>query len=239
VADSSDSPADTGMKWYNPFYMRYAPDELGNFNGQSGYGYVSFEKFIDGVEAVNGGMGVEELDKRGLPTLANTIMTTAILEAGRRSLDGGMRGVKISRNGDGTGCRGRRRHEIEKQSEIYHIEDQIQKIKYWLDSIFSPTYSIDFCRYLTPQHPSTSGHSNVQVWHLFEFLQAPEHLIRTSQYIHLPHKIKYLTMNQCLLPMRSSPHLHANKVDNMMQQVTTHPKRHRYIKRRHIAVGCE
>jgi D-galacturonate reductase len=102
VADSSDTPADTGMKWYNPFYMRYAPDELGNFNGQSGYGYVSFEKFIDGVEAVNGGMGVEELDKRGLPTLANTVMTTAILEAGRRSLDGGMRGVRIVRNGDGS-----------------------------------------------------------------------------------------------------------------------------------------
>ncbi len=35
--------------------MRYAPDEDGNFNGQSGYGYVSFEKFIDGVTGVNEG----------------------------------------------------------------------------------------------------------------------------------------------------------------------------------------
>lgn len=27
------------LVWYNPFYMRYAPDEDGNFNGQTGYGY--------------------------------------------------------------------------------------------------------------------------------------------------------------------------------------------------------
>lgn len=25
------------LMWYNPFYMRYAPDEDGNFNGQTGY----------------------------------------------------------------------------------------------------------------------------------------------------------------------------------------------------------
>lgn len=103
VADSSSSPADTGMKWFNPFYMRYAPDEVGNFNGQSGYGYVSFEKFIDGVTAVNeGAIRVDELDGRGLPTLRNTVMTTAILEAGRRSLDEGLRGVKIVRGEDGS-----------------------------------------------------------------------------------------------------------------------------------------
>jgi len=27
-----------GLMWYNPFYMRYAPDEEGNFGGQTGYG---------------------------------------------------------------------------------------------------------------------------------------------------------------------------------------------------------
>ena len=81
--------------------MRYAPDEEGNFNGQSGYGYVSFEKFIDAVARVNDGkVTLEELDKRGLPTLGNTVMTTAILEAGRRSLDDGGRGVKIVGKGD-------------------------------------------------------------------------------------------------------------------------------------------
>ncbi|KAG6001673.1 hypothetical protein E4U43_001263 [Claviceps pusilla] len=77
------------IQWLNPFYMRYAPDEDGNFNGQTGYGYVSIEKFIDGCRAVNAGVSLEDLDKKGLPTLRNTIATTAILEAGRRSIDEG------------------------------------------------------------------------------------------------------------------------------------------------------
>jgi len=87
--DVADDSLPNGLMWYNPFYMKYAPDEEGNFAGQGGYGYVSFEKFVDGCRLVNEG-GVEklkELDKRGLPTLRNTLATTAILEAGRRALD--------------------------------------------------------------------------------------------------------------------------------------------------------
>ena len=77
--------------WYNPFYMRYSPDERGDFGGQAGYGYVSFEKFVDGCVKVNreGKEALSELDRRGLPTLRNTVATTAILEAGRRALDEG------------------------------------------------------------------------------------------------------------------------------------------------------
>ncbi|EFZ04428.1 hypothetical protein MHUMG1_07830 [Metarhizium humberi] len=78
------------IQWFNPFYMRYAPDEDGNFNGQTGYGYISLEKFVDGCTAVNEGrLKPEDLDSKGLPTLGNTIATTAILEAGRRSIDEG------------------------------------------------------------------------------------------------------------------------------------------------------
>jgi D-galacturonate reductase len=84
VADDSAGQ----LMWYNPFYMRYAPDEDGNFNGQTGYGYVSMEKFVDGCRAVNAGtLKPSDLDAKGLPTLRNTIATTAILEAGRRSID--------------------------------------------------------------------------------------------------------------------------------------------------------
>ena len=84
------------IAWFNPFYMRYAPDEDGNFNGQTGYGYISLEKFVDGCAAVNEGrLKPEDLDAKGLPTLHNTIATTAILEAGRRSIDEG-REVGIS-----------------------------------------------------------------------------------------------------------------------------------------------
>ncbi|KAF4552196.1 Hypothetical protein D9617_11g010450 [Elsinoe fawcettii] len=77
-----------GIAWFNPFYMKYAPDERGNFAGQSGYGYVSFEKFVDAVTDLKDGVvTLDELDKRGLPTLKNTIATGAILHAGRVSLD--------------------------------------------------------------------------------------------------------------------------------------------------------
>lgn len=85
------------------FYMRYAPDEEGNFAGQTGYGYISFEKFIDAVTALNEGrVTLDELDKRGLPTLRNTIATTAILHAGRKSLDE-KRSVEIVSDGSDNG----------------------------------------------------------------------------------------------------------------------------------------
>lgn len=68
--------------------MKYAPDEEGNFNGQTGYGYISFEKFVDAVTALKEGRAtLDELDKRGLPTLKNTLATGAIMAAGRKSLD--------------------------------------------------------------------------------------------------------------------------------------------------------
>jgi D-galacturonate reductase len=68
--------------------MKYSPDEEGNFNGQTGYGYISFEKFVDAVTALKENrVSLDDLDTRGLPTLRNTVATTAILEAGRISLD--------------------------------------------------------------------------------------------------------------------------------------------------------
>ncbi|KAL6713463.1 hypothetical protein ACLMJK_008928 [Lecanora helva] len=89
------------VMWCNPFYMKYAPDEEGNFNGQTGYGYISLEKFVDAVSALKEGkVDLDELDRRGLPTLRNTVVTTAILEAGRRSLDEG-RSVEVLQGEDG------------------------------------------------------------------------------------------------------------------------------------------
>ena len=87
-------------QWINPFYMRYAPDENGDFQGQTGYGYVSLEKFVDGCLAINNGKAKPaDLDAKHLPTLKNTIATTAILEAGRRSIDEG-REIEIQVHGD-------------------------------------------------------------------------------------------------------------------------------------------
>jgi D-galacturonate reductase len=79
-----------GIKWINPFYMKYGPDDDGNFAGQTGYGYVSFETFIDCCTALNEGRTtLDALDKKSLPTISNTIATTAILNAGRKSIDEG------------------------------------------------------------------------------------------------------------------------------------------------------
>jgi D-galacturonate reductase len=84
--------------------MSYTPSsENGDFAGQHGYGYISFEKFVDAVAKVKSGAvrDVRELDTaKGLPTLANTVATTAIMEAGRRSLDEGGRVVGV-REGKG------------------------------------------------------------------------------------------------------------------------------------------
>ena len=78
--------------------MKYTPSETGHFDGQRGYGYISIEKFIDAARAVNAGEATPEVfDTRGLPTLANTVLTTAILNAGRVSLDE-KRAVEIRSN---------------------------------------------------------------------------------------------------------------------------------------------
>ena len=70
------------------YSMKYSPSESGHFDGQRGYGYISIEKFIDAARGVNQGQNVpSEFDNHGLPTIRNTVLTTAILNAGRISLD--------------------------------------------------------------------------------------------------------------------------------------------------------
>nr|ODN89315.1 hypothetical protein L204_06253 [Cryptococcus depauperatus CBS 7855] len=73
---------------FNPFYVKYSPDENGYFDGQRGYGYLSLEKFIDATQAVAAGKAkASDFDGKGLPTIKDTILTTAIIHAGRLSLD--------------------------------------------------------------------------------------------------------------------------------------------------------
>ncbi|KAH6917220.1 D-galacturonic acid reductase [Coprinopsis sp. MPI-PUGE-AT-0042] len=91
---------ETGKAWINPFYMKYSPSASGHFDGQRGYGYISIEKFIDASRAVNAGQSQPgDFDGHGYPTLLNTVLTTAILHAGRISLDE-KRPVGIKKDGD-------------------------------------------------------------------------------------------------------------------------------------------
>jgi D-galacturonate reductase len=67
--------------------VKYSPDEEGYLD-HTGYGYTSLEKFIDAARLVSGGeRTADSFENRGLPTIKETVLTTAILNAGRISLD--------------------------------------------------------------------------------------------------------------------------------------------------------
>ena len=80
------STDNTGFKSANPLFMKYTPRN-GKFVGQEGYGYRSIETFIASVNALNEDDAHLEHLNQQLPTIENTFNVTAILEAGRRSLD--------------------------------------------------------------------------------------------------------------------------------------------------------
>ncbi len=72
----------------NPLFMKYTADE-GRFAGQTGYGYRSIEAFVAAVQAINAGKATARDFDHSLASVHTTYQTTAILEAGRRSLDAG------------------------------------------------------------------------------------------------------------------------------------------------------
>ena len=76
----------SGFSSVNPLFMKYTPTN-GRFAGQTGYGYKSFEHFIDAVQKINSGDATPADFNATLATIHTTYCTTAILEAGRLSLD--------------------------------------------------------------------------------------------------------------------------------------------------------
>lgn len=86
---------EAGYSSPNPLFMKYTPDAEGRFAGRSGYGYRSIADFIEAASDINaGGSTPADWDHR-LATAATTAPVTAILEAGRRSLDAGSQAVAI------------------------------------------------------------------------------------------------------------------------------------------------
>lgn len=79
-----------GYATLNPLYMKYTPDALGYFSGQTGYGYRSLETFVNACREINGGTQKISDYENGQLALINTkacFYDTVMLEAGRRSLD--------------------------------------------------------------------------------------------------------------------------------------------------------
>ncbi|MDH7570559.1 MAG: Gfo/Idh/MocA family oxidoreductase, partial [Armatimonadota bacterium] len=85
----------------NPLFMKYAPDPSGRFAGQSGYGYRSIESFVDAVTAIRAGSKTPADLAGELATVHETALQTAILEAGRRSLDDAGRAYRIAYDQEG------------------------------------------------------------------------------------------------------------------------------------------
>jgi D-galacturonate reductase len=79
----------TGYAAANPLFMKYTPDADGYFAGQTGYGYRSFEAFVDAAAAIRAADATARDFEGKLATVQETALVTAILEAGRRSLDDG------------------------------------------------------------------------------------------------------------------------------------------------------
>lgn len=89
-----------GFASVNPLFMKYTPTN-GKFAGQGSYGVRSFENFIDACRAINAGeCKPEDYDDGSLATVHTTMQGTAILEAGRKSLDSGGRPMDITYDGD-------------------------------------------------------------------------------------------------------------------------------------------
>jgi len=91
----------SGFRTANPFYMKYTPDAQGRWSGQHGYGFLSIEAFVEAATKVNHGTPASDLDKDGqLATIGNSHLLTAILEAGRVSLDNNNKAVIIKYKDD-------------------------------------------------------------------------------------------------------------------------------------------
>jgi len=85
-----------GFSSVNPLYMKYTPSLTGHFSGQQGYGYKSIEEFVvAATHIINGEVSDPSYYEKLLPTIKDTLTSTAILHAGRISLDNGGESVKI------------------------------------------------------------------------------------------------------------------------------------------------
>lgn len=84
---------ENGFQSSNPLFMKYRPT-AGKFAGQQTYAYQSLETFVDAVQELSS-HNISVTNFEYLPTVLNTLQTTAILEAGRMSLDNNNVAVEI------------------------------------------------------------------------------------------------------------------------------------------------
>ena len=86
---------ETGFSSPNPLFMKFTPNAEGYFAGQNGYGYRSIEDFLLAAESIRQGRAQPDDFNNKLATAHDTLLCTAILEAGRRSLDANGQAIHI------------------------------------------------------------------------------------------------------------------------------------------------
>ncbi len=89
----------SGYASANPLFMKYTPSADGYFAGQTGYGYRSIGAFVDAVQSIQSGAATPADYDGQLATIGAAQIMTAILEAGRRSLDNGGQACEIGYGG--------------------------------------------------------------------------------------------------------------------------------------------
>ena len=94
----------TGFGSRNPLFMKYEPSADSFFAGQTGYGYRSIEAFVDAAQRLRQGDAQPDDFRDKLATAEDTALVTAILEAGRRSLDQSGRRVVFEYDEQGHVC---------------------------------------------------------------------------------------------------------------------------------------
>ncbi|EMI56774.1 Gfo/Idh/MocA family protein [Rhodopirellula sallentina] len=90
-----------GFSSPNPLFMKFTPDADGYFSGQNGYGYRSIEVFLRAAEEIRQGNAHPNDFDGKLATANDTLLCTAILEAGRRSLDTNGKAIHIDYDDNG------------------------------------------------------------------------------------------------------------------------------------------
>jgi len=92
-----------GHQAINPLYMKYTPDTMGYYSGQTGYGYRSLEDFVKAGAELNNTPNPEPSKyNHALATIWVTATSTAILQGGRLSLDNGGKAVVFEYDKEGT-----------------------------------------------------------------------------------------------------------------------------------------
>ncbi len=86
---------ENGYNSPNPLFMKYTPDTNGRFAGQQSYGYRSISDFLDAVCSIREGKTLPGDWDHSLATVHETFQVTAMLEAGRISLDHDSARVRI------------------------------------------------------------------------------------------------------------------------------------------------